>query len=253
MKNAVITAVSAVCALALAAYCGYSFCTDAAFASLNLYVLIPVFIALIILGAVLAHLLHECAHLTVGKICSMGVKVPKIRIFSSSFVQIYPFGAKRMKARMIATAAAGLVFDFALIALGVIAITVPAVPVYLCVALPYAFYEFLLNALPIEYGGGKTDGLVVWELISNQPTAQVMLAILKIQGLQRSGIPLNEMDESLFINVPQLPEDDLNFIILTQLRYEYYKAVGNEEKSQSYLERFNGLKEYLPPDYDESN
>ena len=253
MKNVIITIVAAILSVALAVVCGYFFCTDALFASLQLYLVIPVYIVSVLCAAILTNILHELAHLSVGKICSMGAKMPKIRVFASSSVQVYPKGDKHMKGRMIATCIAGLIFDLLLISLGVVALTVKAVPVYLCVALPYAFYEFILNALPVEYSGGKTDGLMVWELITNKPTAQVMLAILKIQGLQHSGTPFNEMDEELFLNVPQLPEDDLNFIILTELRYEYYKALGNDEKAQNYLERFNSLKEYLPPEYLENN
>ena len=250
MKNTVITAVAAVIAVVLAVIGGIMFCTDASFANVELYALIPIYIILVIFGAFADDLIHEGAHLLVGLICLMGVKPPKIRIFKSSSVDVFPYGSRHMRARMIATASAGLAFDFLLMTLGIISLAVPSVPVFFCIVLPYAFYAFLINVVPFEYKNGKTDGLVVWELITNKPTAQVMLAILKIQGLQHSGKLLRELDESLFLDVPQLPEDDLNFIIMTQLRYEYYLAVGNDSEAYKYFMRYKDLVGYLPAGYD---
>ena len=249
MKQAVLTTVAAIIAAALAAVGGYVFCTDALFADLQLYALIPIYIALVVLSAFIDDIIHECAHFLVGLICSMGPKLPKIRIFASSSIEVYPYGAGHMKARMTATAIAGLIADLLLIALGVVALTVPQVPRCLCVPLPYAAYAFLINAFPFEYKSGKTDGLVAWELLTNKPTARVLLAILKIQGLQHSGKALGEIDEKLFLDVPQLPEDDVNFIILTRLRYEYYRAVKDEEKADKYYKRYKDLEEYLPEGY----
>ena len=250
MKKTVVTVVGAVIAVILAAVGGFLFCTDASFANVELYALIPIYIILVVLGAIACDLIHEGAHLLVGVICLMGVKPPKIRFFKSSSVEVFPYGSKHMKGRMIATTVAGLVFDFLLIVLGVFSLAIPSVPVFFCIVLPYAFYSFLINVAPFEYKSGKTDGLVVWELISNKPTAQVMLAILKIQGLQHSGKLLRELDEGLFLDVPQLPEDDVNFIILTQLRYEYYLAVGNDSEAYKYFMRYKDIAGYLPAEYD---
>ena len=249
MKQAVLTTVAAIMAAALAALGGYIVCTDALFEGVQLYALVPIYIVFLILAAFTDDIFHEIAHLLVGLICRMGPLLPEIRIFGSSSIQVYPFGAHRMKARMIATASAGLVLDLLLIALGIVALTVPAVPSYLCAFMPYAFYAFFINVLPFEYESGKTDGLVVYELIANKPTAQVMLAILKIQGLIHSGKALGELDEGLFLDVPQLPEDDYNFVILTQMRYEYYKAVGNGTEAEKYCARFKHLTGCHPEEY----
>ena len=250
MKHTVTTTVAAITAILLAAVGGYAFCTDAVFAEIELYVLIPIYVILVFLAAFIDDLIHEGAHIIVGLICLMGPKPPKIRIFTSSSVEVFPYGSRHMRARMAVTAAAGLVFDFLLVALGVISVTVPSVPAFFCVVAPYAAYSFIINVVPFEYKSGKTDGLVVWELITNKPTAQVMVAILKIQGLQHSGKLLRELDEGLFLDVPQLPEDDVNFIILTQLRYEYYLAVGNDSEAYKYFMRYKDLVGYLPAEYD---
>jgi hypothetical protein len=65
----------------------------------------------------------------------------------------------------------------------------------------------------------------------------------------RTGTKLEEIDENLLLDLPQLPEDDINFIILTQLRYEYYLAKGNDSEAYKYFARYKDLIKYLPDGY----
>ncbi|MDE6075920.1 MAG: hypothetical protein K2G26_05730, partial [Clostridia bacterium] len=247
----IVTVVAALCAVAIAAWGGYVFCTQVTVGNETpeLYASIPIFIILIFIGAFLDELVHEGAHFMIGAFCSMGVKAPKIRIFKSSSVEVFPKGAKCLKLRFLLTAGAGLFFDALIIVLGLIAILVPSVPPILCIGLPYALYSFIINVVPFEYRSGKTDGLVIWEAIKNDPSSRVMFRILKIQGLVNGGMMLKELDESLLLDVPQLPEDDLNFIILTQLRYEYYLATGDDSTAYKYFLRYKDLIQYLPDEY----
>ncbi len=250
MKNTLVTAVAAVLAVAFAAYGGYVFCVTTSIET-ELYALIPVYIVLLFVGVVIEGFVHEGAHFLVGAICSMGVKAPKIKLFKSSSVEVCPKGVKGLKGRFLATVLAGLAFDFLLIAVGVIAFAVPSVPALIGFASPFALYSFIINAAPLEYGEGKTDGLVALETIKNLPTAQVLMNILKIQGYMRNGVLMSDLDESLLLDVPQLPEDDINFIILTQLRYEYYLAKGNDSEAYKYFMRYQELIQYLPSAYKE--
>lgn len=245
----VITVVAAVLAVVLAAWGGYVFCTQVKIADAQLYALIPIYILLIVLGAFLDELVHEGAHFLVGAILSMGVKVPKIRIFKSSSVEMFPKGVKAMRLRFILTAAAGLFFDLLIIALGIIALTVPTVPAYFAIGLPYAFYSFVINVVPLEYGAGKTDGLAVVEAIANNDSTKVMFAILKVQGMVNGGKLLREVPESMLLDVPVIQEDDINFIMLTQLRCEYYEAVGNDSEAYKYFLRYKEIIRYLPSAY----
>lgn len=247
----VITVVAAVLGVALAAWGGYVFCTTVKIGgeTPELYALIPVYIILVILGAFIDEIVHEGAHFLVGAMCSMGVKPPKIRIFKSSSVEMYPKGVKAMRLRFILTAAAGLFFDLLIVVLGIIALTVPSVHSLFALGLPYAFYSFVINAVPLEYPAGKTDGLMVWEAVRNTPSAQVMFAVLKVQGQVNGGLLLREVDESLLLDVPQIQEDDINFIMLTQLRCEYYEAKGNDSEAYKYFLRYKDLIRYLPSEY----
>ncbi len=245
----VITVVAAVLAVAIAVWGGFVFCTQVTIADAQLYALIPIYIILIVLGAFLDELVHEGAHFLMGAILSMGVKVPKIRIFKSSSVEMYPKGVKAMRLRFILTAAAGLFFDLLIIVLGIIALTVPSVPAFFALGLPYAFYSFVINVAPFEYAAGKTDGLAVIEAIRNNDSTKVMFAILKVQGMVNGGLLLREVPESMLLDVPQIQEDDINFIMLTQLRCEYYEAKGNDSEAYKYFLRYKEIIRYLPSAY----
>lgn len=245
----VITVVAAIFAVALAVWGGYVFCTQVTIADAQLYALIPIYIILILLGAFIDELVHEGAHFLVGTMLSMGVKVPKIRIFKSSSVEVFPKGDRAMRLRFILTAAAGLFFDFLIIILGVIALIVPSVPAFFALGLPYAFYSLVINVVPLEYGAGKTDGLAVMEAIRNNDSTKVMFAILKIQGMVNGGKLLREVPESMLLDVPQIQEDDINFIMLTQLRCEYYEAIGNDSEAYKYFLRYKDIIRYLPDGY----
>ncbi|MGN0814080.1 MAG: hypothetical protein ACI4MH_02470 [Candidatus Coproplasma sp.] len=250
MKN-VVYALTVVISLALAAYCGFVFCTQTVIEGAGLESLIPAYVVLILLSVLFSDFAHEGAHYLVGACCKMGVKMPKIRFFRSSSLEVYPKSEKHIKGRMIATASAGLVINLACAVVGAIALFAPQIPSFLCVLLPYSFYSFAVNAVPFEYGGGKTDGLVIWELIRNDDSAKVMLVILKIQGMMQSGVKLSQIPEAMLFEVPQLPEDDINYIILTQLRYEYYLERGNDTEAYKYFMRYKELVQYLPSEYKE--
>ncbi|MDE7380104.1 MAG: hypothetical protein K2N14_03530 [Clostridia bacterium] len=245
-----ITVIAAVLAAGLAAWGGYVFCTQIKIdGATELYALIPVYLILVVLGAFLEQIVHEGAHFLVGSILSMGLKLPKLRLFKSSSVDVYPKGAKCIKLRFVLTAAAGLFFDLLLIVLGIFAFAIPSVPAIFGIAFPYAFYSFVINVVPFEYKSGKTDGLVIKEVLSKDDSAQVMLAVLKVQGLVNGGMLLKDIDENMLLDLPQIAEDDINFIILTQLRYEYYLAKGDDSTAYKYFLRYKDLIQYLPSEY----
>jgi hypothetical protein len=249
MKNKLIYGIIIAISLALAVYCGYVFCTQLYIEDGGLPALIGVYIVSVAVSIVVIDVLHECGHFIIGNCLSMGVKMPKIKPLSSSSVDINPKGDKHIKMRMLITTLSGSLFPFLCIILGILALAVPSVSLVFCVLLPFSFYHFAINILPMELNSGKTDGMVAWEIITNKPTAQVMLAILRVQGSLRKGKKLEEVDESLILDLPQLQEDDINFIILTQLRYEYYLAKGDDSNAYKYFNRYKDLIQYLPSEY----
>lgn len=251
MKGTIVTVVAAFIAVAFACWGGYVFCTQTEIEDAQLYTLIPVYIVSLFLGVFLEQIIHEGGHCIVGAICGMGVNMPKLRLFKSSSVEVNPHGDKCVRGRFLFTVCAGLFLDLLLVALGAIAFAMPHIPAIVGFASPYALYSFIVNAAPLEYSSGKTDGLVFWEVVLRKDTAKVLLNILKIQGQLRAGKLMKELDASLFLDVPQLEEDDINFIILTQLRYEYYLAIGNDSEAYKYFARYQQLIQYLPSEYKE--
>lgn len=241
MKNIIANVTVFVLSLALCAACVYACCLYNA-----QYAFIPCYIACAAIFLFFASLFHEFGHVLFGALAKIKVKIVKLKPFSSSYVEIIPKTDKNLKGRMVFTTLGGLAVNLIFIALGIVALFVEKVPVYISLVLPASFYLFALNALPLNFGGGKTDGLVLSELIKNADTAKVMLAVLGVQAQVLNGKPIEEADESLLFGVPQICEDDINFISLTELRYEYFKAKGDGENAEKYKTRLEELKkEYL--------
>lgn len=239
MKRTAITLLLYALALALFVLCGYFIYLDYGANPLNVLFVIAVFAAFPI-----SVLLHECGHALFGLFVKIKA-VPEFKLRGASSCKIIPKTYKNLKARVIFTTLGGVAVNFIFMVLGITALAVPAVPVYLSCVLPSSFYFFALNLLPLGLGD-KTDGEVVYGLIKGDDGAKVMLAVLTIQAHIYCGEAIEGLDEKLFFDVPQLPEDDMNFIALTQLRYEYFKAKGDEENAQKYKSRYEELKkEYL--------
>lgn len=205
----------------------------------------------------LSTLLHELGHMLFGAIVKIKA-VPSDKNFKTflkntfmewwgaSSCNIIPKTDKKLKARLLFTAFGGLAINFVFILLGVLALCVPAVPTVLCALLPASFHLFAMNLLPFSFNCGKTDGLIIYEIIKDEDTSKVMLAVLKVQAQILAGKPISEIDKSLLFDVPQICEDELSFISLTELRYEYFKAAGDFQEAQKYAERLESLKQYLP-------
>lgn len=193
-------------------------------------------------GFPLSSLLHELGHMLFGSFVKL-LAIPKLRVFGSSSCRIKPYTDKNLKGKLIATTCGGLAVNLIFIIVGIVTLCVPAMPVWLSVLMPASFYLFVLNVLPLHFESGKTDGLVLLELIKNDDTAKVLLSVLTVQAQVLKGKPIQEVDEALLFNVPQIAEDDQAFIALTELRYEYYEAKGEETLARKYKLRFEQLKE----------
>lgn len=188
---------------------------------------------------------HELGHALFGAMAKV-LAVPNFRFFRTSCCKLLPKTDKNLKARLIVTALGGVAVNLLFALWGVLAVFVPAVPTSISFVLPASFYFFALNALPLALSNGKTDGLVVCELVRGGDESKVMLAVLAVQAQLLGGKPIGEVDENLLFGVPQIREDDESFISLTQLRGEYCKAKGEEQRAADYQARFEQLKrDYL--------
>lgn len=249
MRSRIIFLAATVMALALAVLCGYIFCVRSVFARSGSMIAVAAYIIFLAASIPVCDLLHEGGHLLVGACCKMGVKLNKYRPFAPSSVDVSPTGERSMRGRMIAVALAGLALNAACCVLGAVAACFSGVFCVFCVILPYSLYLLVINGVPDDRNGAVNDGMLAHGLISRSDAALVMLAILRVQGMVNGGMKLKDVPEECLLNVPQLPEDDINFIILTKLRYEYYLARGDMQSAEKYLSRYQSIKQYLPAEY----
>lgn len=201
--------------------------------------------AAMLLALPFSSLLHELGHMLFGAICKIKA-VPKFKLFGSSSCKIIPKTDKNLKARLMVTTCGGLIINALLFIFGVVSLSVEVIPVWLAFLMPANIYLYIMNAMPVQFDSGKTDGLVWLELLNHNDSAKVMLAVLTVQAQVLNGKPIEEVDEELLFGVPQIIESDESFIALTELRYEYCKAKGEQEQAEKYKARFEELKkEYL--------
>lgn len=210
---------------------------------------VVLWIVLFVVSELTAGVFHELGHALFGLLSGLRGKLSKSSVFSLDkplSVGLIPRTDKNLKGRMIVTSLGGLAVNLLFIAAGVLALSVPQIPVWISGIAVSNISVFIDNALPAEYKTGKTDGLVVLELIRNEPPAQVMLAVLAVHAHILNGESIETVDKNLLFNLPQIREDDASFISLTELRARYCKAVGDEENAEKYRARFEQLKaEYL--------
>ena len=249
MKSKIIFFAALACSLALAVICGYVFCTGVTLGSAGRGALAVLYVALVFVSIVVCDLLHEGAHIAVGVLCRMGVRPDRYRIFRTSSVNVNPLGGRHMRGRMAATCIAGVAVNLICAVAGIILLFAGGNATFFAIPAPYSLYLFIINAIPDDCGGAKNDGMIFLELVTNSPSSRVMVRILEIEGIVRAGTGIADVPRNMLFDLPQLPEDDINFIILTRLRYEYFLQRGDEGEAEKYLSRFNELCDYLPTEY----
>ena len=243
MKRFIINWVLFFLSLAIGAFCAYKIFAVNGNEPLNVVYLLDMVLSFPVLS-----LIHELGHMLFGAVVKIKA-VPdfnKRLIFGSASCTVVPKTDESLKGRIIFTASGGLFINLLFIALGIVALFVPTVPVAISICvLPASFYLFALNVIPVQFDGGKTDGLVIYELIKNIDSAKVMIAVLTVQAQILNGKKIDEIDENLLFGLPVIQEDDQSFIALTELRYQYFTAKGDTEQALKYKERLEQLKEYM--------
>ena len=202
---------------------------------------IPVWVAMIV-AIPLASLLHELGHMLFGAMSGIKSK-PHFNILGSSSCSLIPKKDDKIKARVLLTAYGGVTVNLLVVIVCGALISLGVAPVWLSVLIPANAYICALNFIPAHYFSGKSDGLLIVEVMDERDEGKVLLAVLTVQAQILNGKPVEEVDESLLFDLPQIREDDQSFIALTELRYEYMKAKGNDTEAQKYKERFEQLKQ----------
>lgn len=225
-----------------------------------------------VVGAILSGLInafiHEFGHLVAGKInnfafISMTVwffrwkKVGKKTEFSfcfigeeSGYTEMVSVTTDDLRKRYMRMTFGGILASLVMTLISVVPFVFSKnlpeqVFAVLSVFLPISAYYFLGNLLPMVQEGVKNDGAVYFGLKKNDISSQVMMSVASIHSELLSGKTPSEIDEKYYFDVPQLPEDDLNFIMLLNARYAYYLDKGDYENAVKVNDRLVS-SDYVP-------
>ena len=175
----------------------------------------------LVLGFIIAPILHELGHVCFAKLSKMECVFVKCFCFkfytkngkkkwgfASPFAldetQVLPVVGGDMNRRAAAYTLGGLLFGGVFLTAGVAAailLNVFHIDCYvLWGVLPYSLYLFLLNVAPFEYAGGKTDMLVYMGIKKGWNAEKTMLSAMEIQGQLYEGKSFAEIDEKWYFD-----------------------------------------------------
>ena len=112
-------------------------------------------------------------------------------------------------------------------------------------SMPISLYFILANALPMSNEFTRNDGAVLWGIRKGDASVKVMLSLLRVHAMLYNGKTPSEIPSEYYFDVPQLPEDDPNFIILLNNRLYYYLDCGDFDNAKAVIERLESLSDYI--------
>ncbi len=171
----------------------------------------------------------------------------------AGYTEMIPTQTKDIDKRYIKMTKGGIVASLIITLLGVPPLFMKFLPIWVfsiwAMFLPVGLYYFFGTLLPSSSGGMLNDGAVISDIKNGTDRSKVMLNILKIQAELYAGKTPKEVDENLYFDLPQLPEDDVNFAMLLNARYAYYVDKEDFENAKKVTARLLSLEEYLPKNY----
>ncbi len=224
-----------------------------------------------IVSGFLNTLLHELGHYLVGKrngfvLSSMTVwffrwsKVNKKIRFDlvkmgeeAGYTEMIPTSVDNVEKGLKSMARGGYFTSLFVALLGVPAVFIPNIPIYVyslwAMLFPIGMYFFSASCFPSSSYGARNDGAVVLGLKRKDDSTKVAVNLLKIQAELYNGKTPCKIDESLYFNLPQLPEDDLNFALLLNARYLYYLDMEDFDNAKKTTARLLSIVDYMPKEY----
>lgn len=230
-------------------------------------------LSLLIVGAIVSGfvitLLHELSHVLSGKknrfaFISMTVwffkwikSGDKIKFGftmlgnEAGYTETVPTDNENLAKRLSRVTKTPLATTFVLMLLGIIPLFFATdMPLWAfsltAMFLPIGAYSFFGNALPAVNEGVRNDGALCKGLKIQDDESKVTLALLSVQCELYNGKTPGEINESSYFDVPQLPEDSLNFIMLLSARLSYYLDKSDFENAKKVKDRLLTLTEYMP-------
>ncbi len=219
------------CAALVVTFCAFAYGAWTIAVAVAIVVFIPI-------GA----LLHECGHMLFGAMVHVKTKM-HFSVFGSAYCDVWTKRSKGLRGRLIFTSLGGLIVNLLFIALGIVSLSVHAVPVWISLVLPASVYLFVLNVFPCTLGDGDTDGLVAKGFILMDDEAKVTLSVMAVQADVENGTSLDRIDRSRLEDLPQIQEDSPAYMALLQLKEQYYTSTGEEEAAARCHARLERLRE----------
>lgn len=209
----------------------------------------PVFAIICVAAAIaqvflrFSYVIHELGHLLFG-LCA-GLRVGQVRVgwlcFDGAGVKIAvgkkqagetQFALKRARgahARLFTAALggplSGLLVGAALLALWFVLAPHPAMLFFALLA-PFVLAEGLFELLPAELASGKTDGLVLAELVRKTGETEIAVRVMQAQCLCAQG-GIGCAERALLFDVPVVREDSPVFSELLRLQEQFLRDKGD--------------------------
>ena len=233
-------------------------------------IILAMFVGVIIAGIVTTFF-HELGHLIGGKLngfdfVSMTVLFFKWEIvrgkvlFSFTglknelgYTQMVSKSTKNLAKRYKNMTFFAILFTLIPTFIGAIPLFLKALPLWvyslLVTLLPMGVFSILDNGLPTSSMGVKNDGAIIYGLNKMDDSSKVLVNLLAIQTEMYNGKTPSEIDPSLYFDLPQLREDDINFFLLLNARYNYYLDKGDFENAKKTTDRLLSLEEYAQEEH----
>ncbi len=228
-----------------------------------------------ILGAVVAGIIntfvHELAHLFAGKINGFAFSEITVWFFKwtkvrnkirfsftmmkdeAGYTEMIPKSRENLEKRYKSMTLAGPIASFFCILIGVVPFFVVQMPLWaycmLSVFLPVSVYFFFGSILPQSSYGVRNDGAVAYGIAKMDDVSRVTVNLLAIQSEMYNGKTPSEIEQSLYFDLPQLPEDNPVFFMLLNARYNYYLDKEDYDNAKKTTERLLSLEEYMIKPY----
>lgn len=237
------------------------------FTNSKLYVVVIFMILGAVVAGFIATLFHELGHLIVGKknnFAFISITVWFLKWYKRGnkihfdFVGITDAGGvtemiakstDNIKKNFYKMTLGGILFTLIAIVFGVMPFVLPKFSMpffaFFSMFLPIGAYCLLENALPMSNNGARNDGAVLWGLNKDDAESKVVLSILSIYSELYNGKMPSEVNKDYYFNVPQLAEDNLNFVLINNLRYDYYLDLGDFENAKKTTERLEMVYDYF--------
>lgn len=171
----------------------------------------------------------------------------------AGYTEMIPSFKENLGKRLLKMTRGGLIASFIMMLVGIPPLFIEGLSSWgyclWAVFFPVGAYYFFGNLLPMSSEGIYNDGAVCYGLKKKEDAMCAAVNLLAIQAEMYNGKTPAQIDESLYFNLPQLPEDDLNFIALLNARYNYYLDKEDFKEAKKVSDRLMTLLEFMPKQY----